>query len=354
MTTLVVSGMALAGALAWYFYWKPHARKFEQSGYTPPASSWFAEFAFGFLTWLVTFVSVGRVKVIGRERSPKSGRAIFVSNHQYPCDFAMLRRGAGRHFRMLTDSGQLKGFFGVISAALGVISVGFKNKNDGALAEQACLRSVASKHFRIGSGLAALIWAVAAGILISSCFGAFSSWLVPALAALAAVIVASLPGSDSALGIFPQGGLLPDDPELKENFRPGAVRIGQGAGELANEPVHIVPMALYYRLDPARADWTHKVLGRFRSIFLATRNPKYWNPVFRKSTEGLPAAEVEAIEAERKAIMKAHLKARATIYGGVVVVGDPIDVKDLPSDPIEAASFIRGKVAELLSEAKKH
>lgn len=355
MTTLIGSfALILALGAAWYLYWKPHAARFQTSGYMPPATSWMGEFVFNFLTRLLTFVTVGRVKVIGRHNSPGAGRVIYVSNHQYPVDFAMLCRGAGRHLRMLTDSGQLGGFFGVLSAYFGVISVGFGKKSDGAQAEKSCVRAVASKHFRIGSGLAALIWGIAGGIIISSAFGAFSSWLVPAIAAVAAFAVLCMPGSDPGLGIFPQGGLLPDDPELAEHFRPGSVRIGQAASLEASEPVLIVPIGIHYRQDPKRADWTHGIFKKYRSMFLATRNPKYWNPLFKQNIDGLPEAERQAIEKQREEMLAHHKKTRARIYGGVVVVGEPIDVASLPADPIEASAVLKTRVAELLAEARKH
>lgn len=355
MTTLIVAASLSIAAALYFMYWRSHALRFEQSGYTPPASSWFGEFGMRFFAWLLTFVTVGRVKILNAEKVPADSRAVFISNHQFPCDFAMLRRGAGRHFRMLTDSNELKGSFGVFAAMGGVISVGFKKKEDGARAEEACVKTVASKHFRVGSGLAALVWGTAIGVLIGWATGASFSWLVPVIASIAGLSVFFFcPGSEPALGIFPQGGLLPDDLELKENFRPGAVRIARAAAKNSGEPVMIVPMGIHYRRDPERADWTHRFLSNFRTMFLATRNPKYWNPLFRKDISGLPEAERAVVEAQRKEILDYHRKTRATIYGGVIVVGDPIDVSSLPEDPIEASNQLRDRVAELLSEARKH
>lgn len=354
MTSLLVIAALAALLTGWFFYWKSHADKFEQSGYTPPATAWYAEFLFNFFAGFVTTLTVGKVKVIGREKSPKNGRAVFISNHQFPCDFAMLRRGSGRHFRMLTSADEMAGPIGAFAAAGGIISVNFKNKSDGAAAEQACIKAVAAKHFRIGEALAAVVWGVSIGVLIAAYYGAFAAWWIPALAAAAGLVVLALPGSDYGIGIFPQGGLLPDDPELKENFRPGAVRIARAAAALSGEPVYIVPMGINYNREPAKADWTHRFLSRYRSSFLGIRNPGYWHPLFRKDISGLPEAEREAIEAERKAIKQAQRKSHVTIYGGTVVVGDPIDVNTLPEDPIEASAVLRSVVAKLLAEAKTH
>lgn len=355
MTALIVAACASLAAALYFVYWRRHAQRFVQSGYTPPASSWFGEFGMRVFAGLLTFVTVGRVKIVNADKVPAERRAVFVSNHQFPCDFAMLRRGAGRHFRMLTSSDELKGNFGVFAAMGGVISVGFKTKEDGALAEEACVRSVASRHLRVESGLAALVWGTAIGLLIAAAFGASFHWTVPVLAAIAGLAVFFLcPGSAPALGIFPQGGLLPDDPELKENFRPGAVRIAREASRRLGEPVMIVPMGIHYRREPARADWSHRYFAKFRRMFLATRNPRYWNPLFRKDLTGLPEAERLAIEAQRKEILSHHKKTLATIYGATIVVGEAIDVSSLPEDVFEASNQLRSVVAGLLAEARKH
>ena len=353
MTWLIASGAALLSVVVWYFFWNSHAKQFQTSGYVPPASSWFGQFGMIAFAYLLTFLTVGKVKVIGKKNAPKKGRVIFAANHQLPCDFAMVRRGSGRHFRMLTAADQLGGFFGLLSAAGGVISVAFKNKaTDGALAQEGCVKALSHKGFRIPFKLALVLWATAlAGFVVSMQNG---SDLGEILAIVGALFVLGCPGSKPALGIFPQGSLLPDDPELTEIFRPGAIKMARDAALASGESVKIVPLAIHYRKDPAKADWTHKYLKGMRSMFIGVRSPKTWNPLFKLNLDDLPESERERVKAERKEILRAYARAKTTNYGGVVVVGEPIDAATLPEDPIAAITIIKEKIAALLDEARKH
>ena len=287
----------------WYRLWKSHAAKFVNSGYTPPKPGFFAALFFAGICRLVTFLTVGNVKVIRSANIPKSGRAIFAANHQIPCDFAMLRRGSGRHVRMLTASTELTGNMGLMGAWFGSISVAFGGKGDGAAAEAACVNAVAEPN--------------------------------------------------GALGIFPQGALLPDNILKKDEFRPGCVRMAKNASALAGDDVDIVPVAIHYKRDAASADWTHRILRKYRSMFPGTRNPRHWNPIFKLDVEALPADEKEKVLAEQKEAMRVYKKTRATNYGGVVVVGDPIKASSLPEDPLAAIEVVRLKIAELLEIAQR-
>lgn len=349
MTTIIVLVAAAIAAVAGFFvYWGAHARRFVESGYTPPATSWFGELSFAIFAYLLTFLTVGKIKVKGK--APRSGRLIFAANHQLPCDFAMLRRGAGRHFRMLTASEQLGGVFGLLSAAGGVISVAFKDKADGKKAQDACVRWVASRHLRIPLALASCFWLasiVGFGYALSS--GSFYLGLASVVAAL---VVAGFAGSPVALGIFPQGSLLPDDPDFKEHFRPGVVRIAREAAALSGEPVFIVPMAIYYERDAGKADWTHSHLRKMRSLFLGQRNPKVWNPIFKRDISKLRSLDQDAIKNERREIMRAYARSNVTNYGGTVVVGKPISTADLPEDDLAAVAVVRAAIVALVEEAK--
>ena len=351
MSYIIVIAAALATIAAWYKFWRGHAARFVESGYVPPATSRFGQFGFACFSYLLTFLTVGKVKVIRKARVPK-GRVVFAANHQLPCDFAMLRRGSGRHFRMLTDSAQLGGFFGVLAACGGVISVAFKAKTDGARAEQSCVAAVASRHKRISFALALLAWVgCAAAFVYAVSIGSTPLALGAAVFALA---VAGMPGEAPALGIFPEGSLLPDNPNLDVMFRPGAVRIARAAGEGCGESVQIVPMAILYKHDAASADWTHRYLSGMRSMFAGMRNPKVWNPIFKLKLDELPEAEREEIERRKKEALEAYRKSKITNYGGVVVVGEPIDPAKLPADPIEAINEIHKVVAALYEEARRH
>lgn len=287
----------------WYSFWKKHAVKFAESGYTPPKAGRISEFFFAAACRFVTFVTVGKVRVIRSSKVPKKGRIIFAANHQIPCDFAMVRRGSGRHFRMLTAADQLGGNFGVISAWFGVISVAFKEKSDGAAAELACTNAVAEE--------------------------------------------------DGALGIFPQGALLPDNVLNKSEFRPGCVRMAVKACLSSGEDVQIVPIAIHYIRDPKRAGWTHRFLKRYRSLFLGMRNPKNWDADFKVDESKLTERERKELLARREVKLTEYRRSRVTNYGGVVVVGDPISICSLPQDPLEAIEVIRVEMARLLEIAKK-
>ena len=358
LTLIVVLG-ALIGAASWYKFWKGHAAKFEQSGYVPPSSSIFGKLGMTAFAYLLTFLTVGKVKVIGRRNVPRKGRVIFAANHQLPCDFAMVRRGSGRHFRMLTAADQLKGFFGMLSAAGGVISVAFKEKTDGQKAQDACVRVMADDGAEKDSSLRK-VWSLGVLVFTGLCAVHVAGLIsLTALSVLGVVVLAltilGTPTGSPTLGIFPQGALLPDDQDFVEHFRPGAVKIAVEAAHQSGEHVEIVPMAILYKWEkPSRLSFLDRKLKGMRSMFLGTRNPKAWNPLFKKSLEGLSAAEVEAIEAERKEIMRAHKKSNVTNYGGVVVVGKPVSTADLPADPIAAIAIVRARILELYAEAKRH
>lgn len=302
----LIAIVTIAGTIRlalWYSFWKKHAVKFVESGYTPPKAGRISEFFFGAACRFVTFMTVGKVRVIRSVNVPKKGRVIFAANHQIPCDFAMVRHGSGRHFRMLTAADQLGGTFGVLAAWFGVISVAFKQKSDGAAAELACTNAVAKE--------------------------------------------------DGALGIFPQGALLPDNNLNKSEFRPGCIRMAVKASLLSGQDVQIVPIAIHYIRDAKQAGWTHRFLKRYRSLFLGMRNPKHWDADFKVDESQLGASERAELLERREAKWKEYRRSHATNYGGVVVVGDPISICTLPHDPLEAIEVIRLEMARLLEIAKK-
>lgn len=380
---LALIGLKIATAVlgfTWFKYWRQHAGKYEESGYTPPASSWGAELLFYLFARALAFVTVGRVDVIhGRLRRGQAGsyefeqdlqgtgdlpgRTIFLSNHQMQPDFAMLRHGAGRHFRMLTSAEELKDLpekagylpclvrkiFGVGSAASGVISVGFKNKDDGQKAQSACIAALASNYTRLAKPqLASLLvfWLVLAlaAIVSGHAYLAIGTLVLSGL-------VGCLPGSEPALGIFPEGSLLPDNPELSEHFRPGAYRIAKAVAESTGEPVQIVPMAIFYKRDENDAGWSQRFLAKLRSNYRGKRHPR-WYPEFKLDADKLPEHEREQVLARREQLMAEYKNSTVQLYGAVVVRGDPVLVNELPEDPIEAMQNLRDRVAALYQAAK--
>lgn len=345
---LGLSAAVLASVLTiWYLFYQSHAAKYSQSGYVPPVTGPLGRIGFAAFSYLLTFLTVGKVRVTRKGRLP-FGRVVFAANHQLPCDFAMIRRGAGRHFHMLTASDQLGGPFGVLSAAGGVISVAFKNKEkDGPAAEKGCVKALSASF-----GIELSIVAVAlAGVFAAVVFE--SIFLGSALLLASGFLLARAPYYP-ALGIFPEGSLLPDNPELGVNFRPGAIRIARAVAAKTGEPVFIVPMAIHYERDKAYADWTHRHLAGMRSMFPAIRNPKTWDPIFKVKLDELPESERADLAAKQEALKKAYAKSGKPVYGGAVVVGEAVNVADLPEDPIAAANFLRDIVAGLLNEARQH
>jgi hypothetical protein len=112
--------------------------------------------------------------------------------------------------------------------------------------------------------------------------------------------------------IFPQGKLLPQDKVQLEDFRTGAARLLQAVSdETDGEPVWAVPMGLYYVRDKSKMPFSHRLLWWARRVFGVTN------------------------------------------YGAVVVIGEPMEAKTLPSDIHEATKVLYERVAALAQEAAR-
>ncbi len=355
MTSLLIwLGGSLLAVAVWLLYWFPHARKFQTSGYEPPATSWFGQSVFYAIGWLVGILTVGPIKVVTKENSPKSGRVIYVANHQVPSDFALVRRATGRHYRALGAASQFPGFLGLLAAFVGIVSVTYNCKEEKAAAEAAGAKLMAEplKGASISSSLLLGLLAVLSTAFIASVWNDCSIGAL--LSAIAACLLLGLRCNDGALAVAPQGALMPDNVLKKCEFRPGVIRIGRAAAAASGDSVKMVPMAIYYKRDPKDAHWSHCLFAKTRSMFPALRNPRYWDAAFRVNIDELPPSEREALELERKQKLKAYRTTKLTCYGGVIVVGKPIDVDSLPQDPLEAIEEIRLQIAALYEEAKAH
>lgn len=342
--------LAALGVLNWYKFWMNEAGK--PSGYLPPATSWFAKFMFLVGCKVVAFLTVGPVKVIGK--APASGRVVFLANHQVPSDFAMLRLGAGRHYRALGSKAQFPGFIGALAAWAGVFTVTYATKEERAAAEAACVQSLARKRQAtdLSAPLVLALLAVLASVfLFLVLHGAY-------LASLSALVLTALlgasKGGDPVLGIAPQGALMPDNVLKAEEFRAGGVRIARAVAEQCREPVLVVPVAIHYKRDPKDRHWTHRFLKKTRSLFLGMRNPKWFDPLFKTELADYPEACRKAVEALRAAKMAAYKRSHVTSYGGVVLVGEAIDASTLPADPKEAIELVRLIIADMLEKARLH
>lgn len=116
---------------------------------------------------------------------------------------------------------------------------------------------------------------------------------------------------NAKLLMFPQGKLVRDDVIRAEDFRWGIAKISRKTAiECADDEVAILPMAIYYDRDEAHKHWTHYLLAPLRRWF------GYCN------------------------------------YAGVVVIGEPLLVKDLPEDPSEATAVVREHIARLHAIAR--
>ena len=354
MTFLHIGLGVLAVLAAWYAFWQYHSSKLQTSGHVAPETSLFAKLFWTGACKLTAFLTIGPVKVVGKENSPRHGRVVYVANHQVPADFAMLAAGSRRHYRALGDAAQFTGFFGVLAAWVGIISVTFKTKEDRAAGEAAAVRVLSAPRsgwrikyceglFAVGLMLVmALYCHLTSDLLFTGVFAALAVWML------------LMPGGDASLAVAPQGALMPDNVLKREEFRAGCVRIARAAAEATGEPVHMVPMGIRFKRDPKDAHWTHRFLKGTRSLFLGLRNPRHWDPLFKLNLDELDATRRAEVEAHRKSALAAYYSSHITIYGGVVVVGKPIDVSTLPEDPMEAIEQVRLAIAALCDECEKH
>ena len=245
MTALHLIPAALIAVAAWFIFWSYQARKLQTSGHTAPDTSAFAKVFYLGVCKLVAFLTIGPVKVVGKENAPKNGRVVLVANHQVPADFAMVRAAAGRHYRALGAASQFTGIFGVIAAWIGIVSVTFETKAERAAGQAASAKVLATprRGLRIRTSIAVLL-AIALVASAVTCFVIGSSVLAFA-SVFAACVLLSLPGGDVAFAIAPQGALMPDNELKPEEFRAGAIRVARDAALATGEPVRILPMAIH-------------------------------------------------------------------------------------------------------------
>ncbi|MBY0551959.1 MAG: 1-acyl-sn-glycerol-3-phosphate acyltransferase [Candidatus Obscuribacterales bacterium] len=111
--------------------------------------------------------------------------------------------------------------------------------------------------------------------------------------------------------MFPQGKLVRDNVIRPEDFRWGFAKIShRTAAETDADDMAVLPMALLYLRDVRDRHWTHFLLAPLR---------RWWG---------------------------------VTNYGGIVVIGEPILVKDLPEDPSEATALVRQRIERMLAYAR--
>lgn len=351
---LVVPASLLLAVVAWYLYWRYHAGKLQTSGHIVPDTSAFAKLMYLGASKLVGFLTIGPIKVVGKHNAPRKGRVVVVANHQIPADFAMVRSATGRHFRALGDAAQFTGFFGVLAAWIGIVTVTFKSKAERAAGQSASVKVLAMRRCGLRLGTAFAGWLGVIGFGLATLLFCIGSELLALASFFAGCLALSLPGGDIAFAIAPQGALMPDNQLKKEEFRAGAIRVAREAAQESGEPVSILPLALYYKRNPKDAHWSQRFLNCTRSKFLSMRNPRHWDPLFKLDLDALSPSEREDVVARRKAALAAYNHSQFTIYGGVVVVGEAIELSSLPENELEAIDVVRLKIAELLKVAERY
>jgi 1-acyl-sn-glycerol-3-phosphate acyltransferase len=127
-------------------------------------------------------------------------------------------------------------------------------------------------------------------------------------AALNASIESLVEGPRNSFLIFPQGALL--DTVKREDFKTGCARLSHAVyAETEGEPCYVIPMGLLYKRDPQDKPFSDKIFGKLRRVF------------------GKPN------------------------YGAVIVIGEPIPVQDLPSDPAAATDVIFERIRAAHAQA---
>lgn len=304
-TTIIWLSAAVLGiALAIYVrsrfrFWKGEAKKLLEGGYLPAPPTLAARLFFKLLTRLAVFLIVGPVKVKGRSNARYKGRLLLAPNHTFALDFAVVRTAVPTHYVQIAKAAEVQGVRAILAAWVGTIAA----KVEGGIAAK--------------PGQGAAVVTAAANYLAS--------------------------GSHARLLMFPQGKLVYDNVLRPEDFRTGAIRSLTLAREnmLADETTRadaddmaLLPMALHYKRDPRHASLFHKLVNGMGKIIPPLRKFRRWVDVTR-NPDGTKTKTV------------------FTNYGATVIIGEPIPLSSLPSDPHEATEFVRLKIQELLTQAEK-
>lgn len=276
MTTFWIITAALAVLLMVRLgFWYREGQKLLQEGYLPPNPSFLGQFLLKTVSRIMCFLFVGPIKVMNARNARHKGRLNILPNHQFELDFMVVAKSLPYGYRHLGAKGQMntpiKASLSALAGFFAVDTEGGKAQGKGQQVVETCGRVLALDKL-------------------------------------------------SRLLMFPQG-MLQRDNELKpEDFRTGAIRALQSARDdqgISENDLAVLPMAIKYIRDPARASWFHKLL---RSVGLKK---------FRK--------------------FRMH-DTTTTNYGAIVNIGKAIPFKDLPADPREAIEVVRLAIQELLDE----
>lgn len=271
-------------------YWYREGRKLQNSGYMPPSSTRFARGFYKSACRLIAFLGVGPVKVIGAENARFTGRALILPNHQFALDFAVVGKALPFSFRQVAKAREVKNpLLGTLAAWIGTVGV----QVEGGKSQ--------------GGGGQAVIDA-GAKILANS--------------------------SGARMLLFPQGKLVFDNKLAIEDFRTGATRIlNTTVTAVGADGLYALPMAIHYSRDPRDATRLHRFLN---AIGLKA---------FRRYKDFELVANADGTKTKVNRVY--------TTYGATVVIGKPIAMRDLPTDPRAAINVIAAEIQMLLTTAQK-
>jgi 1-acyl-sn-glycerol-3-phosphate acyltransferase len=254
----------------------------------PPASSKFARWFYKRACHLLAWLYVGPVKVIGQENAHFNGRGMVLPNHQFAMDFAVVGMATPFSYRQIAKSMELQGIRAPLAAWIGTVGV----QVEGGKTQDGAANTVIETSKKI----------------LAHSHGA-------------------------RLLLFAQGKLVWDNVLRPEEFRTGATRIAQATlGEIGDEPLYFLPEAIHYKRDPKDATRLTKILHG-----IGLKGFRHW-----KDYELVTNADGSKTKAPRN----------YTTYGATIVIGKPIDVRSLPTDPRQAIEAYRVILQGLLEQAQ--
>lgn len=219
---LILAGVtAKKYATARLQFWKREGRMLLTPGYVPPPPTVWGRAFLRIACRLGTFLTVGPLKVTGRENARYAGSLAVTPNHSHEPDFLVVGAALRSSFRQLASANNCRGKSGILAAWAGTFAVPVKDgKADGSGLE--------GKQINIGSVTAH------AGAEILHLRSEKLLW-------------------------FPQGQLYPDNSLLPEQFQTGIVR----AVKLAGGDTAILPIGIHYLKSrrPMRLTWARKKFG---------------------------------------------------------------------------------------------
>lgn len=270
-------------------YWTYQGTKLQITGYMPPPSTRFARWFYKFCCHIFTWLGVGPVKVIGAENADFDGRGLVLPNHQFALDFAVVGKVTPFSFRQIAKAKEVKNpVLGMLAAWIGTVGV-----------------QVEGGKLQGGGGQAIVD---AGARILSRSYG-------------------------SRMLLFPQGKLVFDNTVRKEDYRTGATRIlNSTLAQIGkDEPLSVLPMAIHYKRDPRDATLFHRFMGGLGMKW------------FRRWRDYEIVTDSDG--------SKRKVNRTFTTYGATVVIGQPIDVRRLPTDPRAAIDIICERTQELLAVA---